>query len=825
MKQFLLALARHKTATILIVLALVVSTTVLVAQQPSRTAAPAESGIGNYYSSSDYQSAMDTFIHKERKHSKSAQLSDETVSYDCTNSACKTFLFSFVSAANTALIPDQVVFVDKKTREPIGGLDYRDFTIGKHTTIQLPIGQYLMIARHHMYQDLVFDYDITQENVSEVGYEHNISMTLKQTVESPIKILPDANSVHLFGTVRDVSTGLPVGGVRVSVGNYYQNYTGDRNIYAVTDQFGVFYSENGISFPDESNKPDIISEFSGKEGYHLQLNYSKSGFEQTNQEYSILTPATDESYYPAIGQGNLKPNGRELVDYPTTELKKLRKIKNPAEFFDIIKSVTSCTMPTSIKVGVSCTGCGNNTCTVYSYNGSPTLSFERYAKTVLYNEWYSSWGNTSDGMNSLNAGIVAIRTVGAYFIANPVGGSNYHIGGTTCWQAFDGGTYNSFSSNSFCPNVQSTSSNTSGYILRNGSSFPKSEYARETNNLASCGNGCGDGKFQKADQGITGGCYPATGVDYVSLGKSWCGTGSHPRGMSQRSSMRWASGLEVGSNGALSGVIIPTMYNNIAYCKKTWQQILAHYYPYYTLENCSTGSTLALSGVSQVCGVNLTHNNPTFTRTNRTFNLTCKVKNNGGTSSGQFYSRFYLSTNATYSSNDILIGNFTTSSTTSGSAATGTLSTTVSATTAPAGTYYLIFVVDATNTINETSEATSDNVYVFPTPFTLGTSFAAENLTDGETETQTVSDESLLDVLNVELSSDHCSVQTRDRTITVSCDDAVQCRIYDIQGMSLNVTEIDKQNYQCTVPTTGVYLVVSIDADGHRHVYKVMIFD
>jgi hypothetical protein len=847
MKQFLLAPARHKTATVLTVLALVVSTTVLVAQQPRNVAAPAESGYSNshLYDIDQFHKEMRQFIANEEIHEKATLLSGELLTM-CNDAPCKRFILSFIGASNTPLIPDRVIFLNKEDKSFVGGLDSRDFEKGVHTQFELPVGEYIMIAQHHMYEDYINDrLSVTTARLNEIGYEHNISMTLSNGTSSPsesfmLKTYPDG--LHIMGVVRDVQTGLPLKGVRVSVSKFYPNYQGNTDVYAVSDEFGYYFSENSVNFATDTSNLEVISKYSGNTGIKVIMDYKLSEYESIYpDELNAVTFEVGTNQQGLFGFGAMKKVGVELEQYPRTNVMKLRKIKNLEEFLTSQKSLLSCTLPLTIRVGINCTSCGSGGgCSVYTYSGSSSLPVERYVTTVLRKEWGSTWGTIPGGGEALRAGSIAIRTMACKYIATPLT-SSYDIGGDICWQVFVPSYYASLTTNpNSYPDQTSAVTGTAGWILKSGSTFPKSEYAAETNDYIPVSNGvptvncnsnyslsnsCGNGKFQKSNNGYSGGCYPTQGIDFVSLGYCDC-QNSHPRGMSQRGSFRWATGRIISNSNTISSSSnLPTMHNNIAYCKKTWQQILAHYYPYYTLENCSTGSTIALSGVSQVCGVNLTHNSPTFTRSNRTFNLTCKVKNNGGASSGQFYSRFYLSTNATYSSNDILIGNFTTSSTTSGSAATGTLSTTVSATTAPAGTYYLIFFVDATNTVSETSEATSDNVYVFPTPFTLGTSFAAENPTDGETEIQTVSDESLLDILNVEPSSDHCSVQTRGRAITVSCDDAIQCRIYDIQGIPLNVIEIDKQNYQCTVPTTGVYLVVSIDTDGHRHVYKVMIFD
>ena len=103
-------------------------------------------------------------------------------------------------------------------------------------------------------------------------------------------------------------------------------------------------------------------------------------------------------------------------------------------------------------------------------------------------------------------------------------------------------------------------------VLVSGSTIQSTEYAAEQNNHPSCGNGY-------KGNGTTS--WPCT-ADGPCTGKTYNG---HGRGACQWGTARWATG-DVLSSCSLAG--------SHGYGTKTWQQILSHYYPNWTLASCGS---------------------------------------------------------------------------------------------------------------------------------------------------------------------------------------------------------------------------------------------
>lgn len=620
------------------VFALLIISATLVAQtqKPTKDTIAMEFGQGQQIygdrTKVEFHEDLDKFIHQEETHNVSGFLPNKFINDNCGTLPCKTFYVSFSSAFFTDLIPDQVIFINKKTGKIFGGIDSRDFVKGMQTGVKLPIGEYIMIVKHHMYEDGILrdvpELQVTTDNVNEIGIL-TVLMSLKG--ENPAtKSFSSTQGLHIMGHIADAQTGKPLKGVRVSVKEFYPNYKGDRDITAVSDEYGYYFSEKTIPFPTEEN---IIFDTDGYSGMQheiqkITLSFEYPGYENGKSYFGqpispIVESWNKNSIFSAV---LMKRRGTEVrYDINRGTVKKLRQTTSQAEFFNRSATILSCDAPSIIKVGINCTSCSGG-CNQYVYTpppgqGSPTpnLPFEKYVRAVLVTEWISeNWGQYSGAMEALNAGAIAIRTVGAYWKnKQPQLNANYSIGGNICWQVFYSSIFeNIISNNNAYPKAKSAVEFTSGWFLRKETSFPKSEFAAETNDNLSLGNcnsnyngtSCGDGHFRMADQ-ISSTCYPSYGVEYVSLGFSDCKK-SHPRGMSQRGSFRWASERYISNNNVIgSNTILPAAHQGINYCKKSWQQILGHYYPYYKLENCNTGEIVTLSNINQVCSGGFSCNN------------------------------------------------------------------------------------------------------------------------------------------------------------------------------------------------------------------------
>lgn len=215
-------------------------------------------------------------------------------------------------------------------------------------------------------------------------------------------------------------------------------------------------------------------------------------------------------------------------------------------------------LPKFIRVGRNCPS--RTTCTSVE-----VYSVDTYCKHVLPAEWYSCWGNVAGGMEALKAGAVAVRSYGVSFVYAPAT-STYDICDTTSCQVFGSTT---------TTNGNAGVDQSSGYVLLNGSAIARSEYSAENNN-----NGCGDG-------------FAGTGTSWPCIADPVCAgfaDNGHGRGLCQWGSARWATGRRLSSSQACTSSAPLTGYGT-----KTWLQILALYYPSYTI---TQGGIAMLSGVS-----------------------------------------------------------------------------------------------------------------------------------------------------------------------------------------------------------------------------------
>jgi Stage II sporulation protein len=193
-------------------------------------------------------------------------------------------------------------------------------------------------------------------------------------------------------------------------------------------------------------------------------------------------------------------------------------------------------LPSSITVGSNCaTRYGCTTANMYTLEG--------YVQDGLDKEWISTWDP-----NSLEAGAVAYRSYGAWFVANPIcpttGSScpvEYDICDNTYCQAF-----NTHGAKSTIAAAQATS----GIVLSaDGINVFFAEYALNGNALY-----CPDG--QTGQPSFNWPCM----LDPVLAGSIGSG---HGRGMSQWGSQLWATGMS-----AEAGTTT----------KRDWRCILDHYY-------------------------------------------------------------------------------------------------------------------------------------------------------------------------------------------------------------------------------------------------------
>ena len=209
----------------------------------------------------------------------------------------------------------------------------------------------------------------------------------------------------------------------------------------------------------------------------------------------------------------------------------------------------------TIRVGRNCSGTFCTSVEVYT--------LQDYCKFVLPGEWFSCWGSLSNGMNSLQAGAVGIRTYASWHVYNPISVSYDICDNTSC----------QFFGSNLSSNATAAVNMTERFVMIDGNgNVPRSEYSAENNN-AGCGDGfCGTGT-------ATAPCIS----DPICAGQTLFG---HGRGMCQYGTIRWANGTVIARSVPCSSG--PAHGSGT----KTWQEIIDHYYPNYTLTQGASASLI-----------------------------------------------------------------------------------------------------------------------------------------------------------------------------------------------------------------------------------------
>jgi Stage II sporulation protein/Carboxypeptidase regulatory-like domain len=275
-----------------------------------------------------------------------------------------------------------------------------------------------------------------------------------------------------------------------------------------------------------------------------RISFSKAGYTTVVRSNVDLYAGTVQKYRIRLLPGS----GTSVIDE-----QQLRGIGTGAIFEKPFETLShdhfnGLALPATVRVG---TQCGNDPkgCTTVVVN-----TLEDYAKHVLPREWMPSWHT-----ESLKAGSVAVRGYGAWYTEHPLT-ARYDICDYQACQMYDPTSTNN--------RTDAAVDATKGAVLADQSgAIARSEYAAENNNA-----GCGDGK--------TGTGQPIAPClsDVTCKGTTKNG---HGRGMCQWGSQRWASGKDHDGNPVAGG-------------SETYDWILKHYYPSYTIK---IGATEFLSAI------------------------------------------------------------------------------------------------------------------------------------------------------------------------------------------------------------------------------------
>ncbi|WP_207625723.1 SpoIID/LytB domain-containing protein, partial [Niastella populi] len=308
-------------------------------------------------------------------------------------------------------------------------------------------------------------------------------------------IAPSAGKTVISGYVRDETENSALSGVQVNCGD----------VTAITDSQG-FFSLKVASAPGDITPTSAPAS--------AAITFSKSGYASyTLQNVYLMADVYTMKVGLTRGNGARVQNGQPagktekqvhgMFDRTAAdEQQRYAPVSTPQARME---AVLAATVPSSIRVGTSCS-C--TSCSVVN-----VMSLEAYAQSGLDDEWIASWGAAS-----LQAGAVAYRTYGAWYVLHPVK-SNYDIAATTCNQAWEADIYTA--------SVNAAKATAGIVLVKNGAIF-RSEYSAENNN-----SGCGNG-------------YSGTGTSngWPCISDARC-TGyaknGHGRGMCQWGSSRWAS--------------------------------------------------------------------------------------------------------------------------------------------------------------------------------------------------------------------------------------------------------------------------------------------
>ncbi|MGH1365416.1 MAG: T9SS type A sorting domain-containing protein [Calditrichia bacterium] len=392
---------------------------------------------------------------------------------------------------------------------------------GVDITSELSSGVYVVTVQANGYKPMTTWFGLTENQKHRVRIFMDRIEPLEEETSSYIAERKNEEQMILHGFVTADESGDILSGVRVSTNNGEQT---------ITDSRGYFY----VTIPTSSYAAG-------------SLQFEKNGFVIQKREFIELWQGGDWMYRIALQEGE----GIERID-DSREAKKGEEQEECSDCGHDEENVTASNsllqnnppLRHTIRVGRNCTGTLCFDAEVYT--------LDNYCELVLPHEWFSCWGSLSGGMNSLSAGAVAIRTYASWHVNNPLN-TTYDICDNTSCQ-FLGSTTTTNGNNAVAI--------TSGYVLLNGSTIARSEYSAENNN-----SGCGNG-------------FTGTGSSWPCIEDALCVNqtkNGHGRGMCQWGSARWANGTRLSTSSPCS----PGPSGGLG--TKTWQEILDHYYPPYTL--------------------------------------------------------------------------------------------------------------------------------------------------------------------------------------------------------------------------------------------------
>ncbi len=421
------------------------------------------------------------------------------------------------SATGMAIIPEGLTLLDYENRQtlPITPLES---TSPDRMSFWIADGNYIATVQSDGYQPMNVRVNVAGETPPAMNIFLDPLETPSELTASYLDALRRDDATLVTGFISDAESGFPLAGARVmnpldgtetttNSNGYFRIYLDNAR------ESGVFRVEKNGYITQEYAGIELWPHGDWQYPIRLQPGAGSENINEGKAERGTGTCADCEPPEPVVAEGGLPP---------------------------LLLSLT-------IRVGRNCGG-GPTSCTSVD-----VLSLETYCKRVLVSEWFSCWGSLPNGLNSMQAGAIAIRSYAAWHMYNSISGS-YDICDNTFCQ---------FLGNSQTSNGNFSVDATAGRILRNAiGQVVRAEYAAENNN-----KGCGNG-------------YTGTGSSWPCISDPVCinqTPNGHGRGMCQWGSARWANGTAISTASPCNAG--PTHGNGT----KNWEEILNHYYPDYEI--------------------------------------------------------------------------------------------------------------------------------------------------------------------------------------------------------------------------------------------------
>jgi hypothetical protein len=358
-----------------------------------------------------------------------------------------------------------------------------------------------------------------------------------QLSASHLQSLRQEDEMVIAGYVVDDETGQPLAGALINVS------TGQS---ASADETGFFQINVSV---DKNRNGELTDLVFSRPGYEVQARHNVKIERQGDAIYTIRMRVgrAYRDYY----ENNRAPEPENVTPSIESEANPQSNDESRPSVSQSPAAPQAVSIPNSIRV-------------LTSSGVVVTESLESYCKKVLPAEWIPSWGtlNSNRGMNALRAGAIAIRTYAIGYVYNPLS-SSYDICGTTSCQVYDSSKVTTITNTAVDETVNMVMVNSSGQIT-----YKMTEYSAENNSPSGA---CGDG--------YTGHCVS----DPICAGLAQNG---HGRGMCQYGSARWASGWFLSSQ------------TPHGYGAQTYQWIVSHYYPSFSLTTGTPTGTLSVNVTS-----------------------------------------------------------------------------------------------------------------------------------------------------------------------------------------------------------------------------------